>query len=151
LGATRAGLTQLRVNHRTAVFEAEHAQGNIRRVQRRSFVLLTGLLLLVLLGTGAGLWAVFAGWRELMVNRAQFLGGKIDDSVAQGGYVDGMLIGLDALPDEASAGLRQRALPLEASAQNAVERAWRKWSWHWGERSLLAGHTGRSPDGRSRH
>jgi hypothetical protein len=47
----------------------------------------------VVLGTGAGLWAVFAGWRELMVNRAQFLAGMIDQSAAQGGNVEGMLIG----------------------------------------------------------
>jgi WD40 repeat protein len=88
-----------------------------------------------------------------MINRAQFLAGVIDQNVAQGGYVDGMLIGLDALPDETSAGFRQRALPLEASAENALDSARRKWSTRWGERKLLAGHTGAvtavafSPDG----
>ncbi len=64
----------------------------------------------------------------------------IDQNADRGKYVDGMLIGLDALPDETSAGLRQRALPLEASAQNALDGAWRKWSSRWGERKLLTGH-----------
>jgi TIR domain/WD domain, G-beta repeat len=137
------------------VAEAERAQSNIGRVQRRSFLLLTGLALLVALATGAGLWAVFAGWRELMVNRAQFLAGMIDQSVGRGNYVDGMLIGVEALPDATSESLRQRALPLEASAENALDGVWRKWSSHWGERKLLAGHTGTviavvfSPDGTS--
>jgi hypothetical protein len=45
------------------IAETEVAQRNIRRIQRRSFMILTGFLLL---GTGVGLWAVFAGWRELM-------------------------------------------------------------------------------------
>ena len=96
----------------------------------------------MLLGTGAGVWAVFAGWRELMINRSQFLAGMIDRSADRGGYVDGMLIGLDALPDEKSASLRQRALPLETSAENALDGAWHKWSSSWGERRLLTGHTG---------
>ena len=135
------------------VTEAERAQSNIRRVQRRSAIFLTGFALLVALGTGTGLWAVFASWRELMVKRSQFLAAMIDQKVAQGGYVDGMLIGLDALPDETSADLRQRALPLEVSAENALDSAWRKWSSDWGERKLLSGHTGAvtavafSPDG----
>ena len=123
------------------VDETERAQSNMRRVQRRSFFLLSGLGLLVALGTGAGLWAVFAGWRELMINRSQFLAGMIDQNVGGGGYLDGMLIGIEALPDETSASLRQRALPLEASAENALDDAWRKWSSGWGERKLLAGHT----------
>jgi WD40 repeat protein len=123
------------------VAETEHAQTNIRRVQRRSFILLTGLLLVVLLGTGLGLWAVYAGWRELMVNRSQFLAGMTDQSAARGGYVDAMLIGLEALPDETGVSFRQRALPLEASAQNALKGAWQKWSSEWAERKLLAGHT----------
>jgi WD40 repeat protein len=135
------------------VSEAERAQSNIHRVQQRSFLILTGLLLLVVLGTGAGLWAVFAGWRDLMINRSQFLAGMIDQSAGRVGYVDGMLIGLDALPDETSAGLRQRAVPLEASAENALDGAWRKWSSNWAERKLFAGHTDAvtsvafSPDG----
>jgi WD40 repeat protein len=135
------------------VAETGRAQSNIRRVQRRSFLLLTGLALLVVLGTGGGLWAVFAGWRELMMYRALFLTGMIDESAGRGEYVDAMLIGLDALPDEKSASLRQRALPLEASAENALDGAWRKWPSRWGERKLLAGHTDSitavafSPDG----
>jgi hypothetical protein len=67
------------------VAETERAQANIRRVQRRSFILLTGLALLVVLGTGAGLWAVFAGWRQLMINRSQFLAGMIDQNADLGG------------------------------------------------------------------
>jgi WD40 repeat protein len=45
-------------------------------------------------------------------------------------------------------------MPLETSALVAVDRAWRKWSSHWVERTNLAGHTGRvsavafSPDGK---
>ena len=66
---------------------------------------------------------MFAGWRELMINRSQFLAGIIDQSVSRGGYVDGMLLGLDALADEASADLRQRTPPLEASALSALDRA----------------------------
>jgi hypothetical protein len=83
------------------VVETERAQSDRRRVQRRSALLLAGLALLVVLGTGAGLWAVFAGWRELMINRSQFLAGMIDQEARQGNYVDAMLIGLDALPDDA--------------------------------------------------
>src|SRR5271166_1441259 len=122
------------------VAEAERAQSNIRRVQRRSALLLTGFALLVALATGAGLWAVFLNWRALMIERAQFLAGMVDQNGERGGYVDGMLIGLDALPDETSAGLRHRVLPLEASAHDALEVAWREWSSGWGERKLLAVH-----------
>ena len=65
-----------------------------------------------------------------------------------------MLLGLDALPDETGAGFGQRALPLEASVQRALDGAWRKWSSNWGERKLLIGHSGPisaiafSPEGR---
>jgi hypothetical protein len=111
------------------------------------------LLLLAVLGTGAGLWAVFMNWRQLMIERSQFLAGMIDQNVARGGYVDGMLIGLDALPDEKGGNLRQRALPWEPSTQNALDGAWRKWISNRGERQVLAGDTGAvtavafSPDG----
>ena len=124
------------------IADNERAQRNVRRIQRRWSLILAGFGLLVLAGTGAGLWAMYAGWRELMVNRAQFLAALIDQNVDRGVYVDGMLIGLEALPDEESASLRQQTLPLTASAQNALDSAWRKWSSHWGERKLLAGHTG---------
>jgi len=55
------------------VAEHEHAQHNVRRVQRRWFAILAGLGIVVVLGTAAGLWSVFAGWRDLMVARAQFI------------------------------------------------------------------------------
>ncbi len=54
-----------------------------------------------------------------------------------------MLIGLDALPDATSKGIRQRVLRLEMSAVNALDGAWRNWSSGWGERTVLRGHTDR--------
>jgi hypothetical protein len=122
---------------RKRLVERERLVADKERVQRRSFFLLSGLLLGVL----AGLWTVFLGWQELMVNRSQFLAGIIDQVESRSSYVDGMLLGLEALPDEQSASLRQRALPLEQSAQNALDNAWRRWSSGWGERTILAGHT----------
>jgi len=140
-GAAKRGATAA-LRGRTPCRRNRACAGRNPAGPRQSYFLLTGLLLRVLLGTGAGVWAVFAGWRELMINRSQFLAGMIDRSADRGGYVDGMLIGLDALPDEKSASLRQRALPLEASAENALDGAWHKWSSSWGERRLLTGHTG---------
>jgi TIR domain len=54
------------------VAERERAQHNVRRVQRRWFAILIALAAVVVLGTGAGLWSVFNGWRDLMTTRAQF-------------------------------------------------------------------------------
>ena len=118
--------------------ETEVAQRNTRRIQLRSFRILTGFSLLVILGTGLGLWAVFAGWRELMFNRSQFIAGIVDKEAGEGGYVDAVLIGLDALPDNASTRIRQRIVPLETEALVALDGAWRNWTSHWGERMLLA-------------
>jgi hypothetical protein len=106
------------------VAETELAQSDIRRVQRRSYVLLTGLLLLVVLGTVAGLWAVFAGWRELMVKRAQFLAGMIRTECRLRRicrrYADWA---------RCAAGRNEHKPPsvlaLEASAQRALDSAWR--------------------------
>ena len=89
-----------------------------------------------------------------MINRSQFIAGMIDQQVEEGRYVDGMLIGLDALPDKTIASVRARMVPLEASAWHALDGAWRKWSSRWGERRHLAGHDGPvwavafSPDGK---
>ncbi len=136
------------------VRETEGAQRRIRRVQRRWFMVLAGLLLLVVAGTGTGLWAVFTAWQGLMVNRAQFIAGVVDQQVERGGYVDGMLIGLEGLPDQRSDSLLARLLPLEGSAWNAADAAWRKWASGWGERRQFAGHdravtaVAFSPDGR---
>jgi WD domain, G-beta repeat len=139
LAAVRADRERRRLDERARLIsETEVAQANIRRIQRRSFMILTGFLLLVMLGTGVGLWSVFAGWRELMFNRSQFIAGIIDKEAGEGGYVDAMLLGLDALPDNASTRISQRMVPLEASARFALDRAWRDWTSHWGERKLLA-------------
>jgi hypothetical protein len=119
------------------VVERERAQQNVRRVQRRWFAILAGLAVVVLLGTGAGLWSVFKGWQELMATWAQFIAGIVDQQTRQGDYVAAMLIGLDALPDEASKGIRQRVLRPEMSAVNALDGAWRNWSSGWGERTVL--------------
>ena len=52
----------------------------------------------------------------------------MDKKVDDGAYVDGMLIGLDVLPDQKSLNFRTRMMPLETSALVALDRAWRKWS-----------------------
>ena len=68
-------------------------------------------------------------------------------------HVDAMLIGLDALPDQTSKGIRQRVLRPVMSAVNALDGAWRDWSSGWSERTVLRGHTDTvkavafSPDG----
>jgi hypothetical protein len=136
------------------VAEREHAQHNVRRVQRRWFAILAGLAIVVVLGTAVGLWSVFNGWQDLMTTRAQFIAGIVDQQTSKGDHVDVMLIGLDALPDATGEGIRQRVLRREMSALNALDAAWRNWSSGWGERTLLlAGHTGAvltvalSPDG----
>jgi hypothetical protein len=135
------------------VTERERAQRNIRRVQRRWFAILMGLAAVVVLGTAAGLWSVFNGWLNLMTTRAQFIAGIVDQQTSNGDQVGAMLIGLDALPDEASEAIRQRVLRLDMSAVNALDGAWRNWSSGWGERTVLAGHTAPvtavefSPDG----
>ena len=136
------------------IAETESAQQGRRRFQRRMFVLLTGLLALVVLGTGAGLWSVFTSWQKQMIDRSQFVTEMVDKKVGDASYVDAMLIGLDALPDEKSLGIRARLMPLEDSALHALDGAWRKWSSHLAERADLAGHDGPvsavafSPDGK---
>jgi TIR domain/WD domain, G-beta repeat len=136
------------------IAETETAQQGRRRFQRRMFAVLTGFLALVVLGTGAGLWAVFTSWQAQMADRSQFVAQVVDQKVADSSYVDGMLIGLDALPDEKSSSFRARMMPLEESALHALDGAWRKWSSNWGERQNFAGHAGAitavafSPDGK---
>jgi hypothetical protein len=97
---------------------------------------------LVALGTGAGLWSVFISWQKQMIDRSQFVAEMVDKKVDEASYVEGMLIGLDTLPDKHSLGIRARLMPWEASALYALDRAWRKWSSHWAERADLAEHTG---------
>jgi hypothetical protein len=75
-----------------------------RRTQRRWFAILAGMAIVVVLGTAAGLWSVFNGWRDLMTTRAQFIAGIVDQQSVKGDHVGAMLIGLDALPDETSEG-----------------------------------------------
>src|SRR6516165_10023758 len=73
------------------VGEREHAQHNVRRVQRRWFAILVGLAVVVVLGTGLGLWSVFQGWRNLMATRAQFIAGIVDQQTGRDDHVDAML------------------------------------------------------------
>jgi len=113
------------------IAEKEREQQGRRRFQRSMFAVLTGLLALVVLGTGAGLWVVFTSWQTQMVDRSQFVAEVVDKKVEDSSYVDGMLIALDALPDEKSASTRARMMPLEPSALVALDRAWRKWSSGW--------------------
>jgi hypothetical protein len=103
------------------VAERERAQHNVRRVQRRWFAILVGLALVVAVGTGAGLWSVFNGWRDLMTTRSQFLAGIVDQQTDNGDHVGAILVGLDALPDKASEGIRRRVLKPEMSAVNALD------------------------------
>jgi hypothetical protein len=136
------------------IAETERAQQGRRRFQRRMFAVLGVFAALVVVGTGAGLWAVFTSWQAQMADRSQFAAEVVDQKVADASYVDGMLIGLDALPDEKSASFRARMMPLEESALVALDGAWRRWSSNWGERTNLAGHTDSvravafSPDGK---
>jgi hypothetical protein len=122
--------------------ETERAQHNVRRIQQRSFAILAGLGLLVVLGTVAGLWSVFNGWRDLMTTRAQFIAGIVDQQTGKSDHVAATLVGLDALPDETSEGIRQRVLRPDMSAVNALDGAWRNWLSGWGERIVFGGHTG---------
>jgi len=136
------------------IAETERAQQGRRRFQRRMFAVLGVFASLVVLGTGAGFWAVFTSWQSQMIDRSQFVAEVVDKKVDDGSYVDGMLMGLDALPDKKSVSIRARMMPLEESALQALDGAWRKWSSHWAERTNLAGHTGSvravafSPDGK---
>jgi hypothetical protein len=63
------------------------------------FGVLAGLAALVVFGTGAGLWSVFTSWQRQMIDRSQFVAEMVDKKVEDGSCVDGILIGLDALPD----------------------------------------------------
>ena len=123
------------------VAERELAQHNVRRVQRRWSAILMGLGIVVVLGTAAGLWSVFNGWRDLMTTRSQFLAGIVDQQTGNGDHVGAILVGLDAIPDATSESIRQRVLRPEMSAVNALDGAWRNWSSGWGERSVFQGHT----------
>jgi TIR domain/WD domain, G-beta repeat len=121
--------------------KVELAQQYVRRVQRRWASVLVTLTVLVILGTGAGLWVVFEGWRSLMVTRSGFIAGIIDRQAGEGDHVTAMLLGLEALPDPSSESIRQRWLPLETTAAQALDGAWRNWRTEWGERVIFAGHT----------
>jgi WD40 repeat protein len=136
------------------IAETETAQHARRRFQRRMFGVLGVFATLVVLGTGAGLWSVFTSWQRQMIDRSQFVAEMVDKKADEAAYVDAMLIGLDALPDDKSLGIRARLMPLDDSAMHALDGAWRKWSSNWGERTSLAGHTAGitvvafSPDGK---
>jgi WD40 repeat protein len=77
-----------------------------------------------------------------MATRAQFIAGVVDQQTGKGDHVGAMLIGLDALPDATSKGVRQRVLRPEISAVTALDGGLRNWSSGWGERTILEGHTG---------
>ena len=53
----------------------ELAQRSVRQVQPRWASVLVILTVLVVLGTGAGMWHVLDVWRTLMVARAGFIAG----------------------------------------------------------------------------
>jgi hypothetical protein len=144
---------QLIAEREAAQEKIDLAQRNVRRVQRRWASVLVILTVLIVLGTGAGLWVVFEGWRSLMVNRSEFIAGIIDRQTSEGDQVTAMLLGLEALPDFTSESIRQRWLPLEMTAVHVLDGAWRNWRTEWGERAIFAGHTNDvsavafSPDG----
>jgi hypothetical protein len=144
---------QLVAEREAAQGKIDLAQRNVRRVQRRWASVLLILTVLVVLGTGAGLWVVFEGWRSLMVNRSEFIAGIIDRQTSEGDHVTAMLLGLEALPDPTSESIRQRWLPVEMTAVHALDGAWRNWRTEWGERAIFDGHTNSvtavvfSPDG----
>jgi hypothetical protein len=86
------------------IAETETAQHARRRFQRRMFGVLGVFATLVVLGTGAGLWSVFTSWQRQMIDRSQFVAEMVDKKADEAAYVDAMLIGLDALPDDKSFG-----------------------------------------------
>ena len=124
----------------------ELAQRSVRQVQRRWASVLVIVTVLVVLGTGAGLWQLLDFWRTIMVARSGFIAGMVDRETGEGDHVTAMLLGLEALPDSNSESIRRRRLPLEMTAVNALYGAWRNWRTEWGERATLAGpmvgHTG---------
>jgi hypothetical protein len=131
----------------------ERAQANFRRVQRRWFAILMGLAVVVVLGTAAGLWSVFNGWRDLMTSRAQFIAGIVDQQTGKGDHVGAIVVWPRCASRPNQHSIRQRVLRLDMSAVNALDTAWRNWSSGWGERTLLEGHVAGvmaaafSPDG----
>ena len=131
-----------RLEERERLIAQTEAAQQLARFQRRMFGVLGLFATLVVLGTGAGFWSVFTSWQKQMIDRSQFVAEMVDKKVEEGSYVDGMLIGLDALPDGKSLGIRARLMPLERSALVALDGAWRKWSSEWAERTNLIGHTG---------
>jgi hypothetical protein len=98
------------------------AQVRTRRAQRWSYAVL-GLLLAI---TVAGFWGVYDFWQGVSLNRSQFIASQAEDQFRKGSDpVTGMLLGLEALPDTASASLVQRILPHESTAEVALDGAWR--------------------------
>lgn len=63
--------------------KVERAQRSVRQVQRRWAKVLVSLTVLVMLGTGVGLWVVFEGWRSLMVARSGFIAGIVDRQASE--------------------------------------------------------------------
>jgi len=121
-----------------------------RKAQRRT----AWVLALSAIGVVVGLWGVFAFWREVMLNRAQFIAGLAADQM-ENNPLTAMLLALEALPDRASTSLAQRFMPREVTAQHELDRAWRNMTSNaWYEHRQLSGHTDRvtavaiSPDGR---
>jgi WD40 repeat protein len=133
------------------VKENEAAPARTHRLQRRSF----GVLALMLAGVVFGLWQVYDFWRSVMLNRAEVIASQADDQTLRvGDPVTAMLLALEALPDAAASRLSQRMMPREASAQHALDWAWRNDALRpWRERKPLL-HEGPvdaaafSPDGK---
>jgi WD40 repeat protein len=91
-----------------------------------------------------------------MLNRAEFIASQADHQTERANDpVTGMLLALDALPDTAAPHVLQRVMPREASAERALDAAWRNYvSRPWRKHRPLSGHTDRvvavafSTDGR---
>ena len=151
LQASRLGEQKRLEQETTRLAEVANAQARTGRAQRRTMAVLA-LMALAVIG---GIWAVYAYWRNVMLNRAEFIASQADDQAQRANNpMTGMLLALEGLPDATSSRITQRLMPLEASAQNALDGAWRKHWSHWHEHRRLHGHTYHvvavafSPDGK---
>ena len=109
-----------------------------RRAQRRSFALLT----LMLIGVLGSAWGVFRFWQAVQTNRSEFIATQsLEQLHTKYDRVTAMLLALEALPDDKAAGVVQRVFPFEATSYLALHDAYHNYAnptWH--ERTLLAGH-----------
>jgi hypothetical protein len=107
LQASRKG-EQTRIDQeKTRLIEVANAQARTRRAQRRTF----GVLTLMLIGVVIGLWSVYTFWQSVMLNRAQFIATQADDQTQRvGDPVTAMLLALEALPNTKAASLSRRMM-----------------------------------------